>query len=98
MSRPSVKNPISFQHSMRAKIYRTLESADASILNGEDIVSPHQGIRLAVKVERENRKRGNVLAGDSVLAIPALGGANLRIQHLGNVSRDRNKRGPAAKV
>jgi hypothetical protein len=59
----------------------------------EDVILALEHVVLAAKLERELGQVRDRLARDRVLAVPALGRAELLVEHLGNVGRERDERG-----
>ena len=62
------------------------ERGNAGALNLQHVVGTLQSVRLAVEVERQVREAGDLGTVHSVLPIPRLLCANLRVEHLGHVS------------
>ena len=72
---------------------KTSERRHARALDFQNVVGTLEHVRRVVEVESEVRKVGNLGAVDGVLSVPALGRANLGVDHLGHVGRERNERG-----
>lgn len=66
---------------------------DTGALNLEDVVGTLQHVRNTVEVEGEVRKVRDSTAIDLVLAVPALLGTDLGVDHLRHVGREGNQRG-----
>jgi hypothetical protein len=60
-------------------------------LDFQDVISAFKGISLATKVERYGWKGGDFAAINLILTVPRFLGANLSVQHIGDVGRYDNE-------
>lgn len=72
------------------------QGARGPTLDLEDVVLRRELVGLAAKVKGEGRERGDSFALDGVGAVPALLRADLLVDDLSNVRRERDERGSCA--